>query len=233
MCVNYTPATRKHLQEVFNAPVQPQLQWPAETYPDYLAPIIRVTEDGKRETVLANFGMIPKAHLPLAAKHFSTMNARSETVSTLRSYTHAWRKGQLCLVPCEDFFEPNWETGKHVRWRIGMADHSPFAIAGLWREWQEEGGTVSHSFTQLTVNADEHPLMKHFHKPDSEKRSLVIVPREDYDSWLTCRNPEEARSFMRLFPAEQMGSVAAPKQKKVAQENQSLLLGHVRDYQTG
>ena len=121
MRVSYTPATRKHVQEVFIAPVQPQIQWPAETYPDYLAPIITVTEDEKRETVLANFEMIPKAHLPLAAKHFSTMNARAETVSTLRSYTHAWKKGQLCLVPCKDFFEPNWETGKHVRWRIGMA----------------------------------------------------------------------------------------------------------------
>ena len=88
MCVNYTPATRKHLQEVFNASVQPHLKWPAETYPDYAAPIIRATEEGERETLVANFGMIPKAHLP-PGKHFSTMNARSETVSTLRSYTHA------------------------------------------------------------------------------------------------------------------------------------------------
>ena len=93
--------------------------------------------------------------------------------------------------------------------------------------WQEEGGAVSHAFTQLTVNADDHRLMNRFHKPGSEKRSLVIVPRDDYDSWLTCRDPEEARSFMRLFPAEKMESAPAPKQKKAAmtdaQENGSLL----------
>ena len=217
MRVNYTPATRKHLHDVFNAPVQPHLEWPAETFPDYKAPIIRANEDGGRETLVASFGMIPKSHLPATAKHFSTMNARSETVSTLRSYSSAWRLGQLCLVPCEDFFEPNWETGKHIRWRIGMADHAPFAIAGLWREWKEEGGAVSHSFTQLTVNADDHPLMNHFHRPGSEKRSLVIVPQDEYDAWLTCRDPEVARSFMRLYPADKMGAEPAPKKAKAVE----------------
>lgn len=92
-----------------------------------------------------------------------------------------------------------------------MADRTPFAVAGLWREWKDVDGALSHSFTQLTVNADNHPLMQHFHRPGSEKRSLVIVPQEDYDAWLACRDPEVARSFMRLYPAEQMGSEPAPK----------------------
>src|SRR3546814_1247089 len=54
----------------------------------------------------------------------------------------AWREGQLCLVPLMAFYEPNWETGKHIRYRIGMADGSPFAVAGLWREWKETDGTT-------------------------------------------------------------------------------------------
>ena len=211
MCVNYTPATRGHLIDVFKAPAPQGLDWPAETYQDYLAPIIRLDDTGVRQTLVANFGMIPKSHLPATAKHFSTMNARSETVGQLRSYGSAWKAGQLALIPCEDFFEPNWETGRHVRWRIGMADRTPFAIAGLWREWKESDGGVSHSFTQLTVNADDHPLMAHFHRPGSEKRSLVIVPREEYDAWLGCRDPEVARSFLRQYPAELMGAEPAPK----------------------
>jgi putative SOS response-associated peptidase YedK len=85
MCVNHTPATRKHLKEVFDAPVQPHLEWPAETFPDHPAPIFEAPKDGSRETLVASFGMIPKAHLPSTVKHFSTMNARSETVSTLSS----------------------------------------------------------------------------------------------------------------------------------------------------
>jgi putative SOS response-associated peptidase YedK len=92
-----------------------------------------------------------------------------------------------------------------------MANRSPFAIADLWREWKEQGGALWHSFTQLTVNADEHLLMNHFHKPGSEKRSLVIVPRKDHDSWLICQVPEVAQSFMRLYSADKMGSEPAPK----------------------
>lgn len=211
MCVNYTPATRQHLVDVFKAPAPVRLDWPTETYQDYLAPIIRLDDTGARETVVASFGMIPKAHLPDTAKHFSTMNARSETVGQLRSFAAAWKSGQLALVPCEDFFEPNWETGQHVRWRIGMAERAPFAIAGLWRQWQGVEGDVSHSFTQLTVNADAHPLMMRFHRPGSEKRSLVIVPREEYDAWLECRDPEVSRSFLREYPATLMRAEPMPK----------------------
>ena len=52
-----------------------------------------------------------------------------------------------------------------------------------------------NSFTMLTVNADEHPLMRRMHAPGKEKRSVVIVPRDRWDDWLDCRDPEAARSF--------------------------------------
>lgn len=61
-----------------------------------------------------------------------------------------------------------------------------------------------HSFTQLTINADEHPLIKRFHKTDEEKRALVILPQPEWDDWLDCTDPEYARSFLRPYPAEQM-----------------------------
>jgi putative SOS response-associated peptidase YedK len=144
------------------------------------------------------------------------MNARAETVGQLRSYSGAWKKSQLCLVPMQCFYEPNWETGKFERWRIGMADHSDFAVAGIWRDWKEQDGTTSHAFTQLTVNADDHSLMRKFHKPDDEKRSLVIVAPEEYDAWLNCRDPEIARSFLNLYPADKMTASAAPKPPKTA-----------------
>jgi putative SOS response-associated peptidase YedK len=77
---------------------------------------------------------------------------------------------------------------------------------------------VGTSFTQITINADEHPLMKRFHKPGDEKRSLVVLPPGDVDAWLACRDPELARSFLRHYPAERMkawAAPAAPKAKKV------------------
>ena len=48
--------------------------------------------------------------------------------------------------------------GKAVRWKIGMANGDPRAIAGLWRKWKEVDGSRTLAFTMLTANADEHPL---------------------------------------------------------------------------
>jgi hypothetical protein len=56
---------------------------------------------------------------------------------------------QLCLIPCSAFYEPSYESGKAVWWRISMADGKPFAIAGLWRAWDEPDG-LALSFTMLT-----------------------------------------------------------------------------------
>lgn len=63
----------------------------------------------------------------------------------------------------------------------------------------------------LTLNADHHPLMKRFHKPGSEKRSVVIIKPDDYDDWLCARSIDEARSFVTLPDAKSMSAGPAPK----------------------
>ena len=210
MCVNYLPPKREQLEYFGVQP--PDEDWRVETWQDYSAPIILANGEGARQSKLATFGMVPKNRIPAKVKKFTTMNARSESVGTLRSYSSAWKAGQYCLIPMQYFFEPNWETGKHVRWRIGMKDESPFAVAGLWRSWPVEDGQLALSFTQLTVNADGHEIMKHFHRPGDEKRSLVIIPSTEYDSWLYCNDAELARTFMALYPPELMVSTPAPKE---------------------
>jgi putative SOS response-associated peptidase YedK len=95
-----------------------------------------------------------------------------------------------------------------------MESGEPLTIAGLWRAWEEPEGPPSLSFTMLTVNANEHPLMKRFHKPGDEKRSVVIVPPAAYEDWLGCRSIDEARSFLNLYPAEEMAAQAAPLQPR-------------------
>lgn len=211
MCVNYTPTRKDQIASKFEAIDQTGENWKAETWQDYAAPFIVRDEHGPRTALLGNYGMIPKTKLPPGVKRFSTMNARAETIDKLRSFAKPWREGQLCLVPMQNFFEPNYESGHAERWQIGVQDTSNFAVAGVFRAWEEENAQASFSFTQITVNADEHPLLKRFHKPGDEKRSLVIIAPQDYDAWLSCRDPEQARRFLHLYPAEKLWATIAPK----------------------
>lgn len=218
MCTNYEP-TQLELFTAFSDFPEPRFEYPVETYKDYVAPILRRI-DGENCTDPATFGIVPRKHIPPGVKVFDTMNARAETVGEKRSFSGAWKKQQLCLIPCEAFYEPNYESGKAVRWRIGMADGSPFAIAGLWREWNEPEGPT-YSFTMLTVNAADHPLMSRFHKPGDEKRSVVIVPPAEYEGWLGSRSMDEARSFLNLFPAKEMSAEAFPAPLRTARKRAS------------
>ncbi|WP_353191430.1 SOS response-associated peptidase family protein [Pandoraea pnomenusa] len=208
MCTNYRVPDKQLFSEYYGTPA-PLGEWREEVYKDYFAPIIRRDGDGRRSD-LASFGMVPREKIPPGVKLFDTMNARAETVGEKRSFSGAWKKQQLCLIPTQVFYEPDYETGKAVRWAIGMADGEPFAIAGLWREWEGEGGTRL-SFTMLTLNADHHPLMKRFHKPGSEKRTVVIVLPDEYDDWLASRSTDEARSFLVLPGSESLFCAPAPK----------------------
>lgn len=210
MCINYLSVPRAVAEDAFDTAFDGDAVWDGELYRDYLGPIIIDGGQGRRRGLVASYGLVPKTKMP-PGRHFDTMNARDDTVGQLRNYRPFWLRGQLCLVPMAAFFEPNWEQEAHVRWRIGMADDMPFAVAGLYRQWQEADGSLRTSFTQLTINADAHPLMRRLHRPGEEKRSLVIVPASDYDDWLTCRDPERARGFLRPYPAEAMQGGPAPK----------------------
>lgn len=106
-----------------------------------------------------------------------------------------------------------------MRHQICLLNDMPFAVAGLWRAWEEENGLRSYSFTQITINADEHPLMKRMHKPDDEKRNLVIVPEADYDAWLGCKSIELARTFLKNYPAQLMCSAEQPVPKKLSKNS--------------
>jgi hypothetical protein len=38
----------------------------------------------------------------------------------------------------------------------------------------------------MTVNVDDHPFMKRFHKPSDEKRMVVLPDPSEYSKWLSC-----------------------------------------------
>ena len=199
MCVNFTPATPTSIQRMtgLGAP-----EYRLETYPGYAAPIIRAVDVEAAKIALrvdaALFGLIPGW-----AKDRSfgkrTYNARSETVAEKPSYRTAWRQRRFCLVPMEQFYEPCWETGRAVRWRIHRKDGTPFAVAGIWESWTDRPtGEIVESFSMLTINADGHAVMGRFHRPGDERRSLVVVPASKWDAWLSASTTIAAGLFNEM-----------------------------------
>ncbi|HEV2610333.1 MAG TPA: SOS response-associated peptidase family protein, partial [Noviherbaspirillum sp.] len=181
--------------------------------PGYMAPIIRLPRTdappGDRACALGMFGMVPHwADTKLARQ---TYNARTETVATKPSFRNAYKHRQFCVIPVASFYEPSYETGKAERWEIADADGAPLGIAGIWEHRQDgPNGLPLLSFSMLTINADGHPLMQRFHKPEDEKRMLVILRPEQYDEWLT--SPvEDAPTLFEPYPAERLIAQAAPK----------------------
>lgn len=211
MCSNYTPPKPDAVRQHFGVSAVPDT-YKDETYPGYLAPIVRIADDGSGalECVNACFGMVPHWAERTLARH--TYNARSETVASKPSFRHAYARRQWCIIPAESFFEPSYESGKAVRWKISRDDGALLGIAGLW-EWRPNGGQDDLpllSFTMLTINADHHVLMQRFHKPEDEKRMLVLLDPLQYPLWLQSTQ-EQFPDFLQAYPAHHLIFEAAPR----------------------
>lgn len=164
-----------------------------------------------REALNGLFGLVPHWSPDTKITRF-TYNARSETVASKPSFRESWRQAQHCIIPADAFFAPDWRSGRPVPTRISRADGAPMGIAGLWSRWQSPQGETVHSYTMLTINAAEHPLMRHFHKPADEKRMVVILPPDRYSDWLHA-GPEHSRTFMLPLAADQLVATA-PQQPR-------------------
>lgn len=138
MCANFEPVIqRERLKRYFG--VDTAAPCPPETWPGQTCHFIRPTSDPyhfQMEVETGLYGLVPYWAKDLTVGRH-TYNARSETVAELPSFRDAWRRRQHCIVPMEAFYEPCWETGESVRWRIANADGTPMGVAGLWSAWHD------------------------------------------------------------------------------------------------
>ncbi len=179
-----------------------------DMFPSYTGPFIRAAKaSGQPELVLGQWNLIPWFAKERKLK-YPTSNARSEELAQKASYKHPWARGQRCIIPALAFFEPNWETGKHVPWCFRQTGGAPWGLAGLWNTWADPTtGELVESYTMLTINADHHPLMRRMHKPDpkraphmQDKRSVVPVALANVLTWLTAPLPEAAQLVKLAAP---------------------------------
>ena len=210
MCAHYQSVNNQtQLKRFFgvNSPIEAAK---SDVWPGYNSVFIRrhphadVGDDAvpNREALIGRFGLIPHwSKDEKISRH--TYNARSETVMEKPSFRDAWRKAQHCIIPAAGIYEPDWRSGKAVSTRIEAHDGHPLGIAGLWSTWRSPTGEVISSFTMLTVNADDHAFMQNFHRPKDEKRMVVILSPDYFDTWLSAK-PEQSARFLIPYPADQL-----------------------------
>ena len=169
-----------------------------DVFPTYPGSIILRSYNTQRTAIgPARFGLIPSW---AKDEEFgrNTYNARFETVSKKPSYRHAWSNRHYALALADAFYEPCYETGKAVRTKIAQANREPIAIASIWDTWTEpETGELIVSFSMLTMEASEHPVMNRCHKPEDEKRTIVPLRPELFNDWLNA-TPETAYALLNL-----------------------------------
>lgn len=217
MCTRYVSPEERAIDRQWRIDRRTPWRVPGPVFPGYKAPFIRADRDStepRRELVIGQWNLIP--HFAKAPKlTYATCNARSEELSDKASYKTPWARGQRCVIPAEVFFEPNWESGKHVPWwfrpaapEFGGPD-GIWGLAGIWNTWTDRAtGEVHESYSMLTINADGHLLMGRMHRPDpkrppnmQDKRSVIPLAVNDIDLWLH-GTIADASLLVKLQPAE-------------------------------
>lgn len=105
------------------------------------------------------------------------INARSETIATMRPFRDAFAR-KRCLVVIDGFYE--WITeGKLKRpFHIRRADRKPFALAGLWDKWKsKDGRDVIESCTIVTCPSRGAVIPLHDRMP-------VVLEKRDWVTWM-------------------------------------------------
>ncbi|WP_336027093.1 SOS response-associated peptidase family protein [Acinetobacter pittii] len=207
MCANFKPLTLAQLQQL-QLPVV-GFSYAEEVYPAGTMPLLFKSPQGLewREVM---FGLVPKwAEDTNIAKH--TYNARHETIFQKPSFQEAALKCKFGVIPVTEFYESKYINDKPERWGVRRKDGQAFFIAAIY-EICKMNETIIRSASMLTMDAIDHPMMKDFHEPGDVKRSVIVIPHDRLDEWLSLESPDIS-SFIEGFPVEEFECSHVPKEK--------------------
>ncbi|MEE9393346.1 MAG: SOS response-associated peptidase [Planctomycetota bacterium] len=178
MCGRFTlQSPSDALAELFEWGLPDDLSPSYNVAPTQAIPVFRQSpRDASPEVIRMRWGLIPFfAKDSWVSKGAPMINARSETVAEKPFFRQAFRR-RRCLVPADGFLE--WKRiGKTKQpYHITMADARPFAMAGLWEQWQSPTGELIQSCTILTTPAND--LVSQIHD-----RMPAILHPQDHELW--------------------------------------------------
>lgn len=159
--------------------------------------VLAIGSNGKqRKGSMLKWGLVP-----FWAKDekigYKMINARSEGIDEKPSFKQSFMN-RRCLILADGFYEwKNTETGKQP-YRFVMKNRKPFAFAGLYDVWKNNGQTIA-SCTVITTTPNRVT-------EDVHDRMPVILQEEDYDQWINPLNTDVVRlkSLLIPYPAEEM-----------------------------
>jgi putative SOS response-associated peptidase YedK len=126
------------------------------------------------------------------------INARAESLTEKLSFSKLLTN-RRCLVPASGFFEWKKEGSKKIPFYFHLPSCPLFAIAGLYDQWADTGGTPLITFTIITTEPNELVAKIHNRMP-----SILLAGHED--RWLSQNslNTADLKEILAPFPAENM-----------------------------
>ena len=155
-----------------------------------------LAEGGERRLEVLRWGFIPSwADDPQIGSRM--INARAETAPKKPSFRRAFRE-RRCLIPADGFYEWKRTNGSKQPYYIHMKEERPFAFAGLWESWKDDGGPEIRSCAILTTKPNA--LAGEIHD-----RMPVILPAGSYDVWLEPEaDRDELYGLLAPYPEDEM-----------------------------
>ena len=198
MCGRYSLfADRDDLAERFALEFPDGFEW-EERYniapSQNLLAIVQATT-GNRAGLL-KWGLVPSwAKDPKIG--YKMINARAETVDQKPSFKKLLKR-RRCLIIADGFYEWKKEDSGKQPFRFQMKTEEPFAFAGLWDRWENNGETL-HTCTIITTEANA--VVNGIHD-----RMPVILPKKKEQIWLDRSIEDEAylKSLLIPFSEDQM-----------------------------
>jgi putative SOS response-associated peptidase YedK len=133
------------------------------------------SDEGRRAYRPMRWGFVPSWYKTPTGGPL-LINARSETVAEKPAFRQAIR-ARRCLVPATGFYEWHRADPKHpLPWFVSRADGAPLVMAGLWQDWEQDGGRVT-GVAVLTCAANA------FMAPIHDRLPVILSPTE-WPLWL-------------------------------------------------